>query len=178
MSEFELTNTCGHTGMMELLVIELLVVGIWIAFVAYGVWFFSLAKKREREQEEVQECFSSLYNSRAQRISRRVSAPEQVRKSIPKPPKRPEIVRAHAGSGYSFVNGSARSSYSFVNGLAIGFGLTLLAAFVILWMSIFYASQLSAGISYEKMISVFIYPMLFTFATGTALLTTGIVRRA
>lgn len=71
---------------------------------------------------------------------------------------------------------TARSRSSFVNGLAIGFGLAFLATFVILWISIFFGSQLSPGISYESMISVFIYPMLFILATGTVLLTTGIVR--
>ena len=71
---------------------------------------------------------------------------------------------------------TARSRSSFVNGLAIGFGLALLATFVILWISIFFGSQLSPRISYEKMISVFIYPMLFILGTGTVLLTTGIVR--
>jgi len=71
---------------------------------------------------------------------------------------------------------AARNRSSFVNGLAIGFGLAFLATFAILWISIFYASQLSAGISYEKMISAFIYPMLFILSSGTVLLTTGIVR--
>jgi len=71
---------------------------------------------------------------------------------------------------------NARSRSSFVNGLAIGFGMAFLATFAILWISIFYASQMSIGISYEKMISAFIYPMLFILATGTVLLTTGTVR--
>ena len=175
MSEFEPNNTGGHTRMLELLGIGLLLVGTWIGFIAYGVWFFSLAKKREREAE-VQEAFSGLKNSRAQRISRRVSAPEQVRKSIPKPPKRPETVRERARSSYSFANDITRSGYSFVNGLAIGLGLAFLETFVILCMSIFYASQLSAGISYEKMISALIYPLLFLLAIGTVFLTMGIVR--
>ena len=147
--------------MLELLVVELLVVGVWTCFVAYGAWFFSSAKKREREQAEVQE----RKRKKQEIISRRVSAPEQVRKSIPKPPKRPKTIRP-----------CGRSRSSFANGLAVGFGLTFLANFIILWISIFYTSQLSAGISYEKMIVVFIYPMLFILATGMVLLTTGIVR--
>lgn len=174
MSEFEPTNQGGHARMLELSLIGL-VVGTWICFVAYGVWFFSSAKKRGREAE-VQEAFSGLKNSRSQRISRRVSAPEKVRKSIPKPPKRPETVRARAGSNYLFINEFTRSDYSFVNGLAIGLGLAFLETFVILWMSIFYASQLSTEISYEKMISALIYPLLFLLATGTVFLTMGIVR--
>lgn len=161
MSEFEPTTIGRHTTMLESLVVEILVVAAWIVFVAYGAWFFSSARKREREQAEVRE----RKGKKQERISERVFAPEQVRKSIPQPLKKPEKVRAYA-----------RSRSYFVSGLAVGFGLTFLAAFVILWISIFYASQLSVGISYEKMIVAFIFPMLFIFATGTVLLTIGIVR--
>jgi hypothetical protein len=65
---------------------------------------------------------------------------------------------------------------SFVNGLAIGFGLGFLATFAILWISVFFSSQLSPEISYAQMISVFIYPLLFLLGAGTVLLTAGIVR--
>lgn len=68
------------------------------------------------------------------------------------------------------------SRNSFVNGLAIGFGLAFLATFAILWICIFFGSQLSSGVSYEKMISIFIYPLLFLLTTGTVLLTAGAVR--
>ncbi len=70
----------------------------------------------------------------------------------------------------------ARSRSSFVNGLAIGFGAGFLATFSVLWISIFFSSQLSPRIGYEQMISVFIYPLLFFFGIGTVLLTAGIVR--
>lgn len=65
---------------------------------------------------------------------------------------------------------------SFVNGLAIGVGIAFLANFVILWVSVFFGSQLSPAITYEKMISVFIYPLIFFLASGTVLLTAGLVR--
>jgi len=71
---------------------------------------------------------------------------------------------------------TARSRSSFVNGLAIGFGVAFLATFVILWISIFFGSQLSSGISYERMLSVFIYPLLFLLVTGAVFLTAGVVR--
>jgi len=71
---------------------------------------------------------------------------------------------------------SARNRSAFVNGLAIGVGIAFLATFVIVWVSAFFGSQLSPGITYEKMISVFIYPLIFLLASGTALLTAGIVR--
>ncbi len=70
----------------------------------------------------------------------------------------------------------ARSRGSFVNGFAIGFGSGFLATFVVLWISVIFSSQLSPGIGYEQMISVFIYPLLFLFGTGIVLLTAGIVR--
>jgi len=70
----------------------------------------------------------------------------------------------------------ARDRSSFVNGLAIGFGVGFLATFTVLWISVFFTSQLSPGVSYAQMISVFIYPLFFLLGTGTVLLTTGIVR--
>ena len=71
---------------------------------------------------------------------------------------------------------TARNRSSFVNGLAIGFGVGFLATFTILWISIFFSSQFSPGISYAQMISVFIYPLLFLLGTGVVLLTAGVVR--
>ena len=65
---------------------------------------------------------------------------------------------------------------SFVNGLAIGVGAGFLATFAILWISIFFNSQLSPWVSYAQMISVFIFPLLFLLGTGIVLLTAGIVR--
>ena len=70
----------------------------------------------------------------------------------------------------------ARDRSSFVNGLAIGFGVGFLATFATLWISVFFSSQLSPGVSYAQMISVFIYPLFFLLGTGIVLLTTGIVR--
>jgi len=71
---------------------------------------------------------------------------------------------------------TARSRSSFVNGLAMGSGAGFLATFTILWISIFFGSQLSSVISYPQMISVFIYPLFFLLGTGTVLLTAGVVR--
>jgi hypothetical protein len=71
---------------------------------------------------------------------------------------------------------TARSRSSFVNGLAIGSGAGFLATFTILWISVFFSSQFSSGVSYAQMISVFIYPLLFLLGAGIVLLTAGIVR--
>lgn len=71
---------------------------------------------------------------------------------------------------------TAGSRSSFVNGLAIGVGAGFLATFAILWVSIFFNSELSPWVSYAQMISVFIYPLLFLLGTGIVLLTAGIVR--
>jgi len=71
---------------------------------------------------------------------------------------------------------TARDRSSFVSGLAIGVGMGFLATFTILWISIFFSSKLSLGISYEQMISVFIYPLLFLLGAGVVLLTAGVVR--
>lgn len=71
---------------------------------------------------------------------------------------------------------TVRSRSSFINGLAIGLGSGFLATFITLWISILFGSQMNAVTTYEHMISVFIYPLLFLWGTGVVLLTAGIVR--
>ena len=64
----------------------------------------------------------------------------------------------------------------FVNGFLIGLGVGFLALFAILWTSVFFASLL-ANISYGKLLSVFIYPLIFILGSGTTLVVAGFVRR-
>ena len=49
----------------------------------------------------------------------------------------------------------------FVNGLAVGFGLGCIATFIILWIALFFTPQLSGAATYENLLSVFIYPLLY-----------------
>ncbi|HDI12038.1 MAG TPA: hypothetical protein ENF63_00415 [Candidatus Bathyarchaeota archaeon] len=64
----------------------------------------------------------------------------------------------------------------FVNGFLIGLGVGFLALFTILWTSIFFASLL-AGISYGRLLSVFIYPLIFILGSGITLVVAGLVRQ-
>ncbi|MCK4474856.1 hypothetical protein KAU30_03345 [Candidatus Bathyarchaeota archaeon] len=64
----------------------------------------------------------------------------------------------------------------FLRGLSVGLGMGCIATFVIIWISVFFTPQLPIGITYEAMLSVFIYPMIYLLAVGLIALTAGVVK--
>jgi hypothetical protein len=64
----------------------------------------------------------------------------------------------------------------FVNGLAVGAGIGCIATFVVMWITIFFSPQLPAGTTYQTLLSIFIYPLVYLLAVGSIILTAGIVR--
>jgi len=64
----------------------------------------------------------------------------------------------------------------FVNGLAVGFGIGCIATFIILWATIFFTPKLPQAITYEGLLSVFIYPLLYLLTVGLISLTAGLVK--
>lgn len=71
---------------------------------------------------------------------------------------------------------NAEDRSSFVHGLAVGLGIGCIATFVIIWITVFFSPQLPQTITYETMLSVFIYPLIYLLAVGLVALTAGIVR--
>lgn len=64
----------------------------------------------------------------------------------------------------------------FINGLSVGLGIGCIATFVIIWISVFFTPQLPSTITYEVMLSVFIYPLIYLLAVGLIALTAGVVK--
>lgn len=64
----------------------------------------------------------------------------------------------------------------FVNGLAVGFGLGCIATFIILWIALFFTPQLSETATYENLLSIFIYPLLYLLTIGLISITAGFVK--
>ena len=64
----------------------------------------------------------------------------------------------------------------FVNGLSVGLGVGCIVTFVVMWIAVFFTPQLPAGATYENLLSIFIYPLIYLLAIGLITLTTGIVR--
>jgi hypothetical protein len=64
----------------------------------------------------------------------------------------------------------------FTNGFEIGFGVGFIMTFVVLWISLLFGAQLTSGVTYETMIAIFIYPLLFLLTVGTVFLTAGAVK--
>ena len=69
-----------------------------------------------------------------------------------------------------------RFNVRFVNGLAVGFGLGYIATFIILWIALFFTPQLSSAATYENLLSVFIYPLLYLLTVGLISVTAGLVK--
>ncbi len=69
-----------------------------------------------------------------------------------------------------------RSGSGFIHGLAVGLGIGCMAAFVLTWLSVFFTPQLPPAITYESLLSIFVYPLVYLLAVGLVALTAGIVR--
>jgi hypothetical protein len=72
--------------------------------------------------------------------------------------------------------GNEKKKKVFVNGLAIGIGIGCIATFVVMWITVFFSPRLPTGTTYETMLSIFIYPLLYLLSVGLVTLTAGIVR--
>jgi hypothetical protein len=88
--------------------------------------------------------------------------------------KEEEPKRENSKSDPESRNGGAKST--FVNRLSVGLGIGCIATFVIMWIAIFFSPQLPAGATYESMLSIFIYPLVYLLAVGLIAVTAGIVR--
>ena len=63
----------------------------------------------------------------------------------------------------------------FVHGLAVGLGISCIATFVIVWISLYFTPKLPNAVTYENLLSIFIYPLIYLLAVGLIALTAGIV---
>jgi len=72
------------------------------------------------------------------------------------------------------IQGGDRSN--FVHGLAVGFGISCIATFVIVWISLFFTPKLQNAVTYENLLSIFVYPLIYLLSVGLIALTAGIVR--
>lgn len=71
---------------------------------------------------------------------------------------------------------NVQSRRSFGDGVSVGLGIGCIATFVIMWISLFFSPQLPSSATYEAMLSVFIYPLIYLLSVGLVALTAGFVR--
>jgi hypothetical protein len=64
----------------------------------------------------------------------------------------------------------------FINGLSVGLGIGCITTFVVMWLAVFFTPQMPAGATYQDLLSIFIFPMIYLLAIGLITLTLGIVR--
>jgi len=78
-------------------------------------------------------------------------------------------------SANSRNNNHAEDRSSFIHGLAVGLGIGCIATFIIMWIAVFFTPMMPT-VSYESLLAIFIYPLLYLLAVGLVALTAGIVR--
>ena len=74
------------------------------------------------------------------------------------------------------LNTQGEGKGSFVHGLAVGLGISCIATFVIVWISLFFTPKLQNAVTYENLLSIFVYPLIYLLSVGLIALTAGIVR--
>jgi len=74
------------------------------------------------------------------------------------------------------LNNQGEDRGSFVYGLSVGLGIGCIATFVIMWITVFFTPQLPSTVTYENLLSIFIYPFIYLLTIGLIALTAGIVR--
>ena len=85
-----------------------------------------------------------------------------------------EVKQTENKSSKLNIQGDGRGS--FVHGLAVGLGISCIATFVIVWVSLFFTPKLPSAVTYENLLSIFVYPLIYLLSVGLIALTAGIVR--
>ena len=64
----------------------------------------------------------------------------------------------------------------FMNGLAVGLGVGCITTFIVMWIAVFFTPQMPPNATYQDLLSIFIFPMIYLLAIGLITLTAGLVR--
>jgi hypothetical protein len=98
--------------------------------------------------------------------------PTKVTKAVPKAKEEPK----QKTNMLYFGPNEGVNRKVFINGLSVGLGVGCITTFIVMWIAIFFTPQMPPGATYEDLLSVFIFPMVYLLAIGLITLTLGIVR--
>lgn len=62
----------------------------------------------------------------------------------------------------------------FIHGLSVGLGVGCIATFIVMWIAVFFSPQLPSTVTYEALLSIFIYPLVYLLSVGLITLTAGV----
>ena len=71
---------------------------------------------------------------------------------------------------------NGESNGAFVHGLSVGLGIGCIATFAIMWFVIFFTPLVPSAMTYENLLAIFIYPLIYLLVVGLVALTAGVVR--
>jgi hypothetical protein len=125
---------------------------------------------KAKEQPARQELKSDELEMGKDPLGEQVSIDRPMVTTKEKRKQRSENGKSNSATGDEVKRGG------FVNGLAVGVGIGFIATFVVMWIAVFFSPQLPAGTTYQTLLSMFIYPLVYLLAVGSITLTAGIVR--
>jgi threonine/homoserine/homoserine lactone efflux protein len=123
----------------------------------------------QETEEEIQEVELQEATSEKE-IQQEQEMEQEEYKATEEPTPKEEMKQKNPQS-----NNQVEDRGSFIHGLSVGLGIGCIATFVIVWISIFFAPQLPS-VTYENLLAVFIYPLIYLLTVGLIALTAGIVR--
>jgi hypothetical protein len=118
------------------------------------------------EEEQTEETFQQEPQETVEQPSVQEDAQPQIETPMPVSPVPTEKSQEK--------NGEDRSG--FLHGMAVGLGFGCVATFVVVWLTVFFTPLVPSEATYENLLSIFIYPMIYLLAVGLVALTAGIVR--
>ncbi len=62
----------------------------------------------------------------------------------------------------------------FVHGLLVGTGMGCVATFFIVWVTLFFTPQIPMSATYESLLAIFIYPLIYVLSIGLIAVTAGV----
>ncbi len=62
----------------------------------------------------------------------------------------------------------------FVHGLLVGAGMGCVATFFIVWITLFFTPQIPMSATYESLLAIFIYPLVYVLSIGLIAVTAGV----
>jgi len=125
----------------------------------------------EQETQEGAQSEEETREESPQLEEQNIAQEEYVEAEEPTEPKQEEAKQRKIR-----FNNQGEDRSSFLHGLAVGLGIGCVATFVIMWITVFFSPQLPSTVTYEAMLSIFIYPLIYLLAVGLIALTAGIVR--
>jgi hypothetical protein len=129
------------------------------------------SKKREAEQEQAEAEEPWMVENATDEDT----AESKTARDVKATPEEKEEPKKKVNMLYFGPNNGADKKV-FMNGLSVGLGVGCITTFIVMWIAVFFTPQMPPNATYQDLLSIFIFPMIYLLAIGLICLTSGLVR--